>query len=72
MKKAVLKNFLNIHRKTFVVEPRFNKFAGLETYNLIKKDFSTGIFPVNTEKFLRTPILKNICKQLLLQSGSLS
>ena len=72
MKKAVLKNFLNINRKTSVVEPRFKNFAGLEAYNLIKKDFSTGLFPVNTEKFLRTPILKNICEQLLLQSDSLS
>ena len=44
MKKAVLKNFLNIHRKTSVAEPRFNKFAGLEAYNLIKKDFCTGVF----------------------------
>ena len=67
MKKAALKNFLNIHRKTSVVEPRFKNFAGLEAYNLIKKDFSTGLFPENTEKILRTPILKNICEQLLLQ-----
>ena len=44
MKKAVLKNFLNIHRKTPVTESLFNKFAGLEAWKFIKKDFSTGVF----------------------------
>ena len=44
MKKAVLKNFLNTHRKTPVLGPLFNKFAGLEACNLIKKDFRTGVF----------------------------
>ena len=72
MEKAVLKNFLNIHRKTPVPQPLLNKFAGLEACKLVKKRLQHRCFPVNTEKFLRTPILKNICEQLLLQSGSLS
>ena len=33
--------------------------------NLLKRDSNTG-FPVSVVKFLRTPILKNICKRLLL------
>ena len=72
MKRAVLKNFLNIHRKTPVLEPLSNKFAGLQACNLIEKRLQHRCFPVNIENFLRTPITKNICEQLLLQSGSLS
>ena len=73
MKRAVLKNFLNIHRKTPVLEPLSNKFAGLQACNLIEKRLQHRCFPVNIENFLRIlPIMKNICEQLLLQSGSLS
>ena len=32
--------------------------------NFIKKRLQHSCFPVNIAKFLRTPILKNICKQL--------
>ena len=67
MKKAVLKNFLNIHRKTPVSKALFNKL-GMQPYY---KRLQHRCFPVNTEKFLRTPILKNNFEQLLLQSGSL-
>ena len=34
--------------------------------NFIKKRFQRRYFPVNLEKFLRTPSLKNICERLLL------
>ena len=71
MKRAVLKNFLNFHRKTPVLEPLSNKSAGLQACNLIEKRLQHRCFPVNIENFLRTPIMKNICEQLLLQSGSL-
>ena len=41
MKKAVLKNFQsefrNIHRKTHVLEPLFNKVAGFKACNFIKE-----------------------------------
>ena len=33
--------------------------------SLINKESNTGCFPVNIMKFLRTPILKNICEWLL-------
>ena len=54
IKKAVLKNFA--------------KFTGkqLKACNFIKKRLQHRCFPVNIAKFLRTPILKNICKPLLL------
>ena len=44
----------------------FNKVAGLRAFNLIKKKFQHGCFIVKFTKFLRTPILKNICERLLL------
>ena len=68
--KAVLKNFINIHRKTTVLEALFNRVAGLRASNFIKRDSEPVIllketeaqqhrcFPVNIAKFSRTPILK--------------
>ena len=35
--------------------------------SLVKKRLRRRCFPVNFAKFIRTPILKNICKQLLLK-----
>ena len=32
---------------------------------LLKRNSNTGFFPADIEKFLRTPILKNICERLL-------
>ena len=69
MKKALLKKLLHIHRKTTVSESLFNKFAGLEACNLLKKRLQHRYFAVNIEQFLRTSILKSIYEQLLLQSG---
>ena len=55
-KKALLKNFVcNIHRKTPVLEPLFNK-VDLQACNFIKKRFQHRSFPVNIAKFLRIPI----------------
>ena len=39
---------------------------GLKAYNFIKKRLRHRCFPANIAKFLSTPILKNICKRLLL------
>ena len=44
----------------------FNKIAMLKACNFIKKRVQHGCFPVKFPKFLRTPILKSICKGLLL------
>ena len=55
-----------IHRKTPVLESFFNRFAGLQACNFIKKRLQHRCFPAKFTKFLRIPILKNICQQLLL------
>ena len=44
----------------------FNKVAGPEACNFIKKKLQHRCFSVKFAKFLRTPILKNICERLLL------
>ena len=43
--------FYNIHKKTFMLQPLFNKVACLEAYNFIKKRLQHRCFPVNTAKF---------------------
>ena len=48
-----------------------NKVAGLKACNLNKKRLQHRSFPVNIAKFLRTPILKDICKLLLLLQAPL-
>ena len=48
-------------RKTTVLASVFNKVAGLKD---LKRDYNTT-FSVNVAKFLKTPILKNICKRLV-------
>ena len=49
-----------------MLESLFKKVPGLKAYNFIKKRLQHRCFPVKFAKFLRTAILKNICKQLLL------
>ena len=43
----------------------------LQAFNLIKKRLQHRCFPVNVANFLRTPILKNICKRLLLKTQAI-
>ena len=45
-----------------VLESIFNKVAGLQACNFIKKRLQHRCFPVHIVKFLRTSILKNICE----------
>ena len=52
--------------ETPVLESLFNKAAGLQVCNFIKKRLQQRCFPVIIAKFLRTPILKNIWEGLLL------
>ena len=65
VKKDVLKKFYNFYRKTPVLKTLFNKVVALQACNFIKKR-QRRCFPVKFAKFLRTPILKNICEGLLL------
>ena len=70
--KLLLKNFVIFTGNTslFLVKLQtplfkflFNKTAGLSLATLLKGNSN---FPVNIMKFVRTLILKNICKRLLL------
>ena len=54
------------HRKIPVLESVFSKVAGLKACNFITKKVQHRCFPVRFAKFLRIPILKNICERLLL------
>ena len=65
-KKALLKNFPIFTGKTPALESLFNKVAGVQACNFIKKRLQHRCFPVAIAKFLRTSTLKNICEQLLL------
>ena len=61
-KRGVLKNFAIFTGKHLY----WSLFADLQVCNFIKKRLQSWCFPVNTAKFLRTHILKNICERLLL------
>ena len=65
--KAVLKNFVNFTEKHLCWNPYFNKNVGLQGCSYIKKRLQRRCFLTNIEKFLRTPILKNICELLILK-----
>ena len=65
-KTAVLKNSAALIGKHLLLESVFNKVTDLQACNFIKKRHQHGCFPVNILKFLRTPILNNICERLLL------
>ena len=66
-KKAVLKNFIIFTGRQLCWDLFFNKNAGLQGPSFIKKRLEHRCFFANIEKFLRTPILKNICERLLLR-----
>ena len=50
----------------------FNKAAALKASHFIKKRLQHSCFPVNIAKFIKTPILKNSCKRMLLYIQSLN
>ena len=52
--------------ETPVLGSLFNKAAALQACNFIKKKLQHRCFPVIIAKFLRIPILRNICERLLL------
>ena len=63
-KKVVLKNLAIFTGKQLGFP--FNKIASLQVRTFLKKKkMPTQVFPVDIAKFLRLPILKNICEQLL-------
>ena len=66
-KKIVLNNFAIFTEKHLCWYLFFNKNAGLQAWNFIKKRLQHRCFLVNIAKFLRTAIFKNICERLLLR-----
>ena len=64
--KVVLKNLQNSQENTYVWSLCWSSMLAC---NFIKKRFQHSFFPVNIATFLRTPILKNICKRLLLNKN---
>ena len=63
--KSVLKNFANFPKKHLFLSLFLVKLQA-EACNFIKKKLQHSCFPVKFAKFLKTPILKNICERLLL------
>ena len=66
--KGALKNFANFRGKHLCWKLLFNKVAGLKTCSFIKKRLQRKCFPLKFAKFLRAPIVKNICERLLPKS----
>ena len=63
-RKCSVKNYIlkisQISQQNIVLESLFNNVAGFQEI------LQHGCFPMKFAKFLRTPILKNICERLLL------
>ena len=49
-----------------MLESLFTKVTELQASNFIEKGLQHRCFPVNIAKFLRAPILENICERLIL------
>ena len=65
-RKDVLGNFAKFTGKHLCQSLFFNKVACLKPVTLLKKRLWHRCFPVNFEKFLRTPFLWNTSGRLLL------
>ena len=66
-KKRCFRNFAKFTGKHLCQSLFFNKVASLRLATVLKKRPWRRCFPMNFEKFLRTPILKNTSWLLLLQ-----
>ena len=64
IKKAILKHFVIFTGKHLCWGLFFNKVAGHQACNFIKKRLQHRHFLANIRKFIRRPILKNICERL--------
>ena len=65
-KEGVLRNFAKFTGKHLRKSLFFNEIAGLRPATLWKKRLWHRSFPVNFAKFLRTPLLQNTSRRLLL------
>ena len=64
--KGVLNIFAKFTGRHLSQSLFFNKATGLKPTTLLEERLWYRCFPMNIEKLLRTPILKNICERLLL------
>ena len=71
VKKAVLKRFANVKGKHLCWSLFLMKSYAFRPSILLKRDSKINFFLVKFAKFLRTPILKNICERLLCISYDL-
>ena len=63
-KKAALKNLVILTGKHLCWSLFFNKNAGLQSCNFLKKRLQHRCFPMNIAKFVRIPVMKNISRGL--------
>ena len=64
-KKKLLLKILQYPQKNTCVGVFFlNRNVSLQSWNFMKERLQHSFFPVNIAKFLKTPILEIICKQL--------
>ena len=63
-KKAILKHFVKFTGKHLCRHLSFNKVAGHQACNFLKKRLQHRFFLANIGKFIRRPILKNISEWL--------
>ena len=66
VKKGVLKNFAIFTRKHLCWSIFLIKLQAISSATLLKTNSNRGVFLWILQNFRRTPILKNICKWLLL------
>ena len=63
-KRAVFINLVIFIGKHLCWSVFFNEDGSLQSCDFIEKRLQHRCFPVNIVKFLRTPVLKNICERL--------
>ena len=66
-------------KKVFIKKLQYSKenacigvFSVIQTCNFIEKRRQNRCFPLNIAKLLRTPILKKICKRMVVVASALS
>ena len=62
-------NFCKIHKETLVLESHFNKVTGLYPATSLKERTPTQVFSGEFCEILKTPILQNTSRRLLLLYG---
>ena len=62
IKKVVLYNFAIVKDKHLRWSLFLNKNVDIQSWNFLKKRIQDRFLPVKIAKFLRTPVLENICE----------